>query len=139
MALSATHPEILKRVGYGVVKDKSYPDKTEPPIGEYLKSNIIVPTQLIGTPSGVTGGGDGSKDNISSSAAEQIYSGAISTKWVLVQARNGNTGWVKVGFSTSPTVRLYAEDVVVLEIDNLNKIYVLSENGTEDVDFCYGG
>lgn len=139
MVLSANHPDILKRVGYAVVKDKAYPDKLEPHIGEYLKSNVIVPVQLIGTPSGVTGGGDGSKDNISSSAAEQMYSGSISTKWVLIQAQRGNTGWVKIGFTSSPTVELYQDDVIVLEIDNINKIYVLSENGTEDLNFSYGG
>lgn len=138
MALSADHLEILKRVSYAVVKDKAFPDVVEPPISEFLKSNVIIPVQLIGTPSGVTGGGDGERENISNSAAEQIYSGSISTKWVLVQAQVGNAGWVKVGFSTSPSVELLAGDVVVLEIDNINKVYAISQNGTEDVNYIYG-
>ena len=86
--------------------------------------------------------GHGGNPTISNSTAEQITEVSTPCKHVDIMAGVNNAGYIAVGGenvneSVAEGVRLYAGDIYSIDIDNLNKIYVLSSVDGEDIMWTY--
>src|SRR4051812_48680714 len=87
-------------------------------------------------------GKTGRKSSISTSAVQMTTTDMYCRRGVVVKAADANTGKVFVGFSASITndsadatdgIELGAGQSVVLEIDNVNKIYVIGSAASQKV------
>ncbi len=92
---------------------------------------------------GHTSIGHGVNTSVSDSTAEQINGGgSVACKHVDIMAAVANTGYIVVGGEEvaegqAEGIWLYAGDVYSIDIDNLNKIYVLASVDTESVSWTY--
>ena len=86
--------------------------------------------------------GHGLNVTISDSDAAQITDSSTPCKHVDIMASVSNTGFIVVGGEgvgegAAEGVRLYAGDIYSIDIDNLNKIYVLASVDGEDISWTY--
>ena len=66
----------------------------------------------------------------------EALGGDVSVKnSVIIQALEGNTGWVKVGNATSQSYQLNPLDSIVVVVNNLNLIYIDVEVNGEGVAY----
>tara|TARA_Y100000310_G_scaffold304291_1_gene343290 strand:- start:1440 stop:1868 length:429 start_codon:yes stop_codon:yes gene_type:complete len=91
---------------------------------------------------GHTGIGHGSNLTISNSTSEQLVVSSTPCKHVDIQAATGNVGYIAVGDDgvdegINTGIRLNPGDIYSIDIDNLNKIYLLSEFDGENVTYTY--
>ena len=85
--------------------------------------------------------GHGINSNISDSTAEVLGS-SQDCKHIDIMASPNNTGFIFVGGSgvgegAAEGVQLYAGDVYSIDIDNVDKVFVLASVDGEDVSWTY--
>lgn len=86
---------------------------------------------LLTTPSTLL---DGSKTVSSAGTAEALAS-STACRSVLVQAKDDNTGYILLGNATTQNIKLFAEDIELIVIDDLSKVYVDAEVSGEGVNY----
>lgn len=73
-------------------------------------------------------------------SAEQLTASDLPCKQVALTARPTNTGYITVGGSSVTAgngIVLYAADTVIVDIDNVNKLYVIASVNGEDITATY--
>jgi len=84
--------------------------------------------------------GFGCKDITSAGTPERITDQDIKTAQILFQAKPANTGYIYIGFdenmsSTRYGACLSAESIVVIPINNLNKVWIDSSVNGEGLSY----
>lgn len=108
-----------------------------------LQANLNSTDDSVDIPAPTTIG-DGNKTVTTAGTAVQLSATSAECKYVVIEALLANTGLISVGGATTTpagTVKgrvLAAGDPAVVEIDNLNKVYINSTVDSEGVSYYYG-
>lgn len=85
--------------------------------------------------------GDGSKNVTTAGTRVQLSSTSIPCKWVIITAKVGNTGTVYIGGSTVATARgkpLVNLQEIIINVNDVSKVWMDSDSNGDGVTFCYG-
>jgi hypothetical protein len=102
----------------------------------------VGPTVQLAIP---TTGGHGRKTITTAGTPEQLTETSTTCKRVIIQADRGNTGYIAVGYDDTIDTATGSEegdilesgDSTVINIDNVNKIYIDSSVSGEGVHYRY--
>lgn len=101
-----------------------------------IEGNVVVDKVQIKAPGSIS---DGSKDVTTAGTAVPLSSSTTCLS-VNVQAKTSNSGAIYVGGSSvdnSRGAKLLAGDSIPIDIDNLNKVYIDSDNNGDGVTYTY--
>lgn len=85
--------------------------------------------------------GDGSKNVTSAGTRVQLSTTSIPCKWVIITAKVGNTGTIYIGGITIATGRgkpLVNLQEIMIDINDVSKVWMDADTSSDGVTFCYG-
>ena len=114
--------------------------RTDPPIGAYLQSNVLLNCELVKTsqvqdaPIGTMLTGQASV----TTTAAAISASSQPCIWVMLQAAKANTDAIRVGPSAGQYWEIEARGSVVIPIDDVAKIIADADSGIQALNWIAG-
>ncbi len=133
MSLPPNSEEVQKRVGYAVIFSKDRINEENPPISQWLKSNIIQPVQVIGGASGQTDLVTGTKAVLATASRLRDSPLSVITLTVKLRALGGTATYVALGSQDGQNFRLTTVgESIDLDLDPYN-VWVISDSAVTPV------
>ena len=131
----------LNQIDLQVSKRRTLAGDPDPPVGEWVQPNIILPVELVKT-SQVT---DAPFETLNTGQASvTVTAAAIAATeipgclWVMLQADHDNTDDIRIGPSSAQYWRLPPGIGVVIPIDDHRKIVADADSGTQLLNWFVG-